>query len=66
MGEGDFFGEMALMSDAPRSATVETVEDCEIFVLKKEDFFDLVSNNPDMAYHLSDECLRRMKENSRK
>ncbi len=63
LGEGDFFGEMALMSDAPRSATISTIEESEIFVLKKEDFFNLVSKSPEMAFHLSDECLRRIKEN---
>ncbi|KKP40037.1 MAG: CRP/FNR family transcriptional regulator, CRP/FNR family transcriptional regulator, anaerobic regulatory protein [Candidatus Peregrinibacteria bacterium GW2011_GWF2_33_10] len=66
LGEGDFFGEMALMSDMPRSASVETVEDSEIFILKKNIFFELVANSPDMAFHLSDECLRRMKENENK
>jgi|SRR3989339_566552 len=63
LGEGDFFGEMALMSDVPRSATVETIEESEIFILKSQDFFNLVQKSPDMAYKLSDECLRRIKEN---
>ncbi|MFA6089782.1 MAG: cyclic nucleotide-binding domain-containing protein [Candidatus Woesearchaeota archaeon] len=66
LGEGDFFGEMALMSDEVRSASVETVEDSEIFVLKKADFFELVQKSPDMASHLSEECLKRMKENKMK
>ena len=36
--EGDFFGEAALMTGAPRNATVKAVEDMELYVLDKADF----------------------------
>jgi putative ABC transport system ATP-binding protein len=36
--EGDFFGELALLNDQPRSATVVAQEPLELFVLSKEDF----------------------------
>lgn len=50
--EGEFFGEMAMMDDSPRSATA--VADTELTVLefKKEGFKLLVQNNPQVAINL--------------
>ncbi|MCG3190820.1 MAG: Crp/Fnr family transcriptional regulator [Thermoanaerobaculia bacterium] len=45
LAEGDFFGEMALLDDARRSASVTAVEKAELAVLTREAFFDLVRNN---------------------
>ena len=42
---GDFFGEMALLSDMPRNATVKAGLDTVLFQLKKENFDDLLSAN---------------------
>ena len=64
-GDGDFFGEMALISDKPRNATVKTVEESEIFKLKKDDFIQLVSSDPNMASRISTEFLNRLKTNMR-
>jgi putative ABC transport system ATP-binding protein len=38
LGTGDSFGEMALMSGEPRSATVMATEDLDVYTLSKEDF----------------------------
>jgi putative ABC transport system ATP-binding protein len=38
LGEGDFFGERALMTGDPRNATVQAIDDLETYVLGKEDF----------------------------
>lgn len=65
LGDDDFFGEMALMSDKPRNATAKTVEDSEIFKLAKDDFIQLVSSNPNMASRISSEFLKRLKTNIR-
>ncbi len=66
LGDNDFFGEMALISDKPRNATTQTVEDSEVFKLRKEDFIQLVSSNPNMASKISTEFLKRVKSNMRK
>lgn len=61
--DGDFFGEMALIGDKPRNASTQTVEESEIFKLKKDDFIQLVSSDPNMASRISSEFLRRLKIN---
>jgi CRP/FNR family cyclic AMP-dependent transcriptional regulator len=47
--EASFFGEMALLTDKPRSATVKAKTDCRLLTLKKQDFMDIVSENPKVA-----------------
>ena len=38
LGEGDFFGEAALLTGAPRNASVVTLDDAVLYVLGKDDF----------------------------
>lgn len=64
--ENSFFGEMALVSEKPRNASAKTMEDSEIFVLKKDDFYNLVTNNPSLAEQISSEFIQRIKENMHK
>lgn len=52
LGPGDFFGEMALLNDRPRSATVRTLSSMEALVLDKEDFRRVVSESTGMALRL--------------
>lgn len=63
LGDNDFFGEMAIISEKPRNASAKSMEDSEIFVLKKKDFMDLLSTNPNMASRISSEFLKRLKVN---
>lgn len=44
-----FFGEMALIEDQPRMASAQTMGDCELFLLKKEDFQALMQSSPEIA-----------------
>lgn len=59
LGEGDFFGEMALIENAPRNASAETLSDCEIFVLNKEDFAALMQKSPEIARKVQDAYAQR-------
>jgi voltage-gated potassium channel len=47
--EGDFFGEMALLSREPRSATVTAVRPTDLLVLDADDFLRLVDRLPDIG-----------------
>lgn len=44
LGEGAFFGEMALLDQGPRSASVETVPACRFFVLGQAPFRDMLES----------------------
>lgn len=45
LSEGEHFGEMALLDDSPRSASVTAAERSELAVLTREAFFDLLRGN---------------------
>jgi len=46
MQDGDHFGEMALLSDAPRNATIRTTTSCLFLTLPKAEFLGLVQTIP--------------------
>ncbi len=46
MGDGGFFGEVALLTDKPRTATVVADGDVELMELTRDDFNDIVSTYP--------------------
>lgn len=52
LGQGDFFGEGALLSDKDRGATVTASSDCTLLKLSKENFDKLVLNDPHAAVGL--------------
>ncbi len=62
--EGGFFGEMALISEVPRNASVKTTEESEIFILSKEDFKKLLDTNTHLAEQISSTVISRIKENN--
>ena len=49
---GNYFGEMSLVDDSPRSADARAHEATELLVLKKEDLEDLLFVDRDLAYDL--------------
>ena len=52
-GPGDYFGEMALIFDRPRSATATTIEKSELLRLKPERFQVLLEEYPDLRNNLT-------------
>lgn len=61
-----FFGEIALISDDTRSATVIADSECDVLVLSREDFFNICEKEPVLGYRVIIQLARRMADNIRK
>jgi len=59
LGEGEFIGEVSLLTDAPRTATLLAREDCELYLLSREDFLTLEQRYPQIRSVLADAQERR-------
>jgi len=46
LGEKDFFGEMSLLDNEPRSATAIAMEDTEVVILHQREFLSIVEKRP--------------------
>ncbi|MBE9536384.1 MAG: Crp/Fnr family transcriptional regulator [Proteobacteria bacterium] len=51
-GEGGFFGELSLLDEKPRSASVKAISDVRTIVLEKKDFIRIVKANPDISINI--------------
>lgn len=60
-GPGDFFGEMSLLDQAPRSATIRAVEDTTCLMLSSWDFKALLERHPSIAVKLLEVLSRRLR-----
>jgi CRP-like cAMP-binding protein len=58
---GDFFGEMSLLDDEPRSATVTTMEPSTLLVLSRADFQAHLARHPRLAIQVMTELSRRLR-----
>ena len=61
--EGDFFGEMALIHNAPRAATVVTTVPSTILEINKDSFSKLLEQSSSMSLAMVREVSRRLREN---
>ncbi len=52
MGPGDIFGEMAILEQQPRSATVIAQDEVRVLVFNRENFELILKSNPQMALKL--------------
>ena len=59
---GSFFGDMALLGDETRSASVKTLEDSVLLALSRRDFIDLLRQSPDLSLAVIAELANRLRE----
>jgi putative oxidoreductase len=52
LGAGAYFGEVALVTGQPRSASVEALEDATLIKVSKDEFDRLLDQNPQLARHI--------------
>jgi signal transduction histidine kinase len=60
---GDFFGEMALIQDVPRSANVRTVQDTTVLEFDRDVFEDLMTSSPNLAWRMVRTTFDRLRAN---
>ena len=61
LGPGDFFGEMALLDDEPRSATVVAMEPLELVTIWRADFLQILAENFSITKKLLATLSRRLR-----
>lgn len=64
-GRGDMVGEMALIQNAPRAATVRTTTECTVLEMEKQDFETILSRSPRMAMDIIRITLDRLRANDK-
>lgn len=63
--DGQFFGEMGLLEDVPRSATVTTMTECGLIEISEETFDALVNRNPAVAVTIMRGISHSLRDTSR-
>lgn len=61
LGAGDYFGELALIDEAPRSASVMTTEECKLAVLSKSAFESVMESHPQIAIRVISGLVKRLR-----
>jgi signal transduction histidine kinase len=62
-GRGDMVGEMAMIQNVPRAATVRTSSECTVLEMEKQDFETIISRSPRMAMDIIRITLDRIRAN---
>jgi membrane protein len=67
MGPGEYFGEMSMLLDAPRTATVIVAEpDTRLVGISRKNFEVILQDNPQIVLAILKEMTRRLKETTRR
>ena len=62
MGSGQYFGEIAILENTVRSATIKAKETTRVLILEAEDFQRLVESNPEMEKSIRRQTYERLKQ----
>ena len=66
LSAGEFFGEMGVLDESPRSASVITIESCEFLAIAKEDFNRCLRHNFEMSMLIMRGLVKRLREADKK
>jgi CRP/FNR family cyclic AMP-dependent transcriptional regulator len=61
LGPGDFFGEMSLLDDEPRSATVIATEPLDVYTIWRSDFLQILDENFSITKKVFAELSKRLR-----
>lgn len=62
LGSGEYFGEMSLIDGMPHSASVITLENCELLTLNKDDFRSVVASHSEIAMAVMRGLVNRLRQ----
>jgi CRP-like cAMP-binding protein len=62
LGEGQFFGEMSLMTGESRTATIVATSHVDCFIVDKHAFQEIIEDKPELAATISEILTRRQQE----
>ncbi len=65
VGKNAFVGEIAILIDVPRTATISATTDLETLKISKELFFRLIAEFPEMGIEIMRELARRLEQTNR-
>jgi cation transporter-like permease len=61
LGPGKYFGELALIDGAPRSASATAITPVHVLMLSRQDFVDFIHRDPDAAMRIMAELAQRLR-----
>lgn len=62
LGQGEFFGEMSILNNKPRSATATVAEDAQILVIDSKTFEAMIRGNAEIAIRMIKKLADRLQE----
>lgn len=62
LGPGQYFGEIAVISEEPRTATATTITETDVLEVTKADFEQVFASSPALARHLVNTLIRMIRE----
>src|SRR5438874_2596705 len=62
LGQGEFFGEMSILNNKPRSATATVAEDAKLLVIDSKTFEAMVRGNSEISVRMIKKLAHRLQE----